>query len=335
MLIGAGLLLVTGVFSDGYAHSNFVEEMESFLTPWHGLIFIGYLACLAVISVAVRARVVEGMALVHAVPPGWNAPALGVGLFTLGFLGDGVWHTVYGIEADLEALLSPTHLLMLAGALAVMAGPLLAEWRSDVTGRRASPAEFGPALASLTLVMATISFFLNWTWPVIHGRPLESFSEFAASQGEAEPVLKGLGEVSGVASYLVFAIVLVAPILLLARRWEIPRGAVLLVTMVPWVLMNAAFMSFFAWQRLIPAAMGALVAEFLLARVQHRGGIWPWRLVGAMLPLVVFGLDMVVMQLVWNLGWPPELIVGTVVGSAFVGYGASILTHPPAVPVGS
>lgn len=333
MLVGAGLLLVVGVFSDGYAHSNFVDEMDSFVTPWHGLILFGYLACLAVLTIAVRARVIGGTGLVHAVPPGWNAPALGVGLFALGFLGDGVWHTVYGIEADLEALLSPTHLLMLAGALAVMAGPLLAEWRSDATGRDASAAELGPALASLTLIMATVSFFLNWTWPVIHGRPLASFSEFAADQGEAEPVLNGLGQVSGVASYLVFAVVLVAPILLLARRWEIPKGATFLVTMVPWVLMNAAFMSFFAWQRLIPAVFGALAAELLLVRVQHRDGFWPWRLVGAALPVVVFGLDMVVMGVVWDLGWPPELIVGTVIGSGFVGYGVSVLTHPPAVPV--
>lgn len=154
--------------------------------------------------------------------------------------------------------------------------------------------------------------------------------DFAANRGDAESVLLGLGEVSAVAAYLVFAVVLVAPVLLLARRWDIPSGATLLITIAPWVLMNAAFMSFFAWQRLIPAVVGAVSIEFLLVRLPGR--VWTWRIVGAAFPLIVFGLDMVVMQIVWDLGWSPELVVGTVVASAFVGYAMSILIHPPAVP---
>ena len=319
-----------GVFSDGYAHSNFVDELESFITPWHGLIFAGYLACLGVITMAVHARLVDGRSLLQAVPVGWNPAAAGVGLFALGFVGDGIWHTVYGIEADLEALLSPTHLLMLAGGLAVMSSPLLADWQSDAIARRSSFAELGPVIAAMTLIMSTVSFFLIWTWPVNNGRPLESFMDFAANRGDAESVLLGLGEVSAVAAYLVFAVVLVAPILLLARRWHIPSGATLLITIAPWVLMNAAFMSFFAWQRLIPAVVGAVSIEFLLVRLPGR--VWTWRIVGAAFPLIVFGLDMVVMQIVWDLGWSPELVVGTVVASSFVGYGISILIHPPAVP---
>ncbi len=330
-LIGAGTLLVIGVFSDGYAHSNFVDELESFITPWHGLIFAGYLACLAVVTMAVRTRLASARGLVHAIPTGWNAAAVGVGLFALGFLGDGVWHTIYGIEADLEALLSPTHLLMLAGGLAVLCSPLMADWKSDAIGRRASFPELGPVTASMALIMATISFFLIWTWPVNNGRPLGSFLEFAADNPDVESVLRGLGEVSGVAAYLVFTIVLVAPILLLAKRWDLPSGSAALITIVPWALMNAAFMSFFAWQRLIPAVVGALCIEFVLRR-RRQDRVWTLRLVGAVLPLIVFGLDMVVMELVWGLGWSPELVAGTVVASAFVGYGVSVLVHPPAVP---
>jgi hypothetical protein len=331
-LIGAAALLVVGVFSDGYAHSNFVDELESFITPWHGLIFAGFLACLGVITVAVRARLADGRRLVHAVPTGWNPAAVGIALFALGFIGDGVWHTIYGIEADLEALLSPTHLMMLAGGLGVMSGPLLANWQSEAVGRQASFVELGPVIAAMTLIMATVSFFLIWTWPVNNGHPLESFNEFAADNGDVESVLHGLGRVSGVAAYLVFAVILVAPILLFGRRWDIPSGATLVITTGPWILMNAAFMSFFAWQRLIPAVVGALCIEFLLRTAQRQERVWTWRVLGAAFPLIVFGLDMVVLELVWSLGWPPELVAGTVLASAFVGYGVSILVHPPAVP---
>jgi hypothetical protein len=181
--------------------------------------------------------------------------------------------------------------------------------------------------------MATISFFLNWTWPVIHGRPLQEFVDFAADQGDAEPALLGLGQVSGVASYLVWAVVLVAPVLFFWRRWPTPKGAVVVITMVPWVLMSAAFMSFFAWQRLFPGLVGAVIVEYAIRRIRGRDGVWPWRLVGAGFPLIVFALDMVVMELVWGLGWSPELVAGTAVSAGFVGYGISVLTHPPTVPV--
>ena len=77
-LIAAGTLLVVGVFSDGYAHSNFVDELESFITPWHGLIFAGYLACFGVITMAVRDRLSDGGSLLQAVPTGWNPAALGI-----------------------------------------------------------------------------------------------------------------------------------------------------------------------------------------------------------------------------------------------------------------
>lgn len=334
-LIGAGALLVAAVFSDGYAHSNFVDELDSFITPWHGLILAGYLGCLVVLTLAVRERLIDGRTLIEAIPLGWSTAAVGVGLFALGFVGDGIWHTIYGIEANLEALLSPTHLLMLAGGLGVLTAPIQADWRSALTGSEATWTELASSVASMTLVMATVSFFLNWTWPVIHGRPLHEFLDYAADAGDFEPVLLGLGEVSGVVSYLVWAVVLVAPILWLGRRWTIPPGATVVITMVPWVLMNAAFMSFFAWQRLLAGLVGAAAVEFLLRATAHSEGVWTWRLVGAAFPLVVFGLDMVVMDAVWGLGWSPELVAGTVVASSFVGYGVSVLMRPTSVPIQS
>jgi hypothetical protein len=66
--------------------------------------------------------------------------------------------------------------------------------------------------------------------------------------------------------------------------------------------------------------------------MQPRGQVWTWRIIGAAFPLIVFGLDMVVMEAVWGLGWPPELVAGSVVAGSFVGYGMSVLIHPPAVP---
>ena len=40
-----------------------------------------------------------------------------------GAIGDMFWHIIFGIEVSIDALLSPTHLLLLIGALLILSGP--------------------------------------------------------------------------------------------------------------------------------------------------------------------------------------------------------------------
>ena len=51
---------------------------------------------------------------------------LGVIVFGAGGIGDMVWHVAFGVEAGLEALLSPTHLVLLAGGILLLTSPLRA-----------------------------------------------------------------------------------------------------------------------------------------------------------------------------------------------------------------
>jgi len=48
----------------------------------------------------------------RALPAGYGLSLLGVLIFAAGGIGDMIWHVLFGIEADVEALLSPTHLLL-------------------------------------------------------------------------------------------------------------------------------------------------------------------------------------------------------------------------------
>jgi hypothetical protein len=51
---------------------------------------------------------------------------LGFMIFALGGGVDFAWHTLFGFEADEEALLSPAHLLLATGAILLTSGPLRA-----------------------------------------------------------------------------------------------------------------------------------------------------------------------------------------------------------------
>lgn len=112
-----GTWMIAGLFLDGWAHTH--DKAETFFSPWHAVLYSGFGAGMsfAVVDRLWRRR----RAVSAAVEP---LTLLGVALFMTGGLADMVWHEIFGIEVDLEALLSPTHLLLMVGGLLMLSGPI-------------------------------------------------------------------------------------------------------------------------------------------------------------------------------------------------------------------
>src|SRR6266542_3498681 len=95
------------------------------------------------------------------------------GLFYSGFGGvaDMIWHIVFGIEVDVEALLSPTHLVLATGLALMLTGPARAAWRragSDAAVDDGWRAQL-PMVLSLTYVLALFAFFTQYVHPLSSG----------------------------------------------------------------------------------------------------------------------------------------------------------------------
>ncbi|MEZ4662017.1 MAG: hypothetical protein R2911_31085 [Caldilineaceae bacterium] len=67
-------------------------------------------------------------------------------------MGDLIWHELFGIEQDFEALISPTHLMLGAGLALIVSGPLRAAlarpnlrptWRNRLGADGHGGADFG------------------------------------------------------------------------------------------------------------------------------------------------------------------------------------------------
>ena len=101
------LWLIAGLFVDGWAHRN-LDGLETFFTPWHALFYSGFAA-----TAACGWSIWSGST--RRVPVGYRSGIIGVGIFALGGVGDLIWHSVFGIEVSLDALLSPTHLAVADG----------------------------------------------------------------------------------------------------------------------------------------------------------------------------------------------------------------------------
>ncbi len=155
---------VAGLYIDGWAH-NHGRVDESFFTPWHAIFYAGF----ALVALLLLGRIVlnrrRGLGLREAIPPGYGYALLGVFIFGFGGIGDLVWHTLFGIEENVEALLSPTHLLLAAGMVLITAGPLRAAWvrEGSFQGWRA----LFPAVFSVLLFWSVISFITQFVHPML------------------------------------------------------------------------------------------------------------------------------------------------------------------------
>src|SRR6478736_3688633 len=72
-----------------------------------------------------------------------------VGMWPL--IGALIWHSLYGIERDIPAITSPTHMLIILGILLVVAGPL----RSAYT----RPAAEVRGLAQLPMILSVLLMY--------------------------------------------------------------------------------------------------------------------------------------------------------------------------------
>ena len=87
---------------------------------------------------------------------------IGVAVFGAGAVGDLIWHEVFGIEADIEALLSPTHLVLLIGGLLRASGPIASTLRRKGVNQRATWSSTGAIVASVAFMLSALQFFLMY-----------------------------------------------------------------------------------------------------------------------------------------------------------------------------
>ncbi|MGH8613893.1 MAG: TolB family protein [Gammaproteobacteria bacterium] len=157
--------LVLGLYIDGWAHRHF--KIETFLTPWHLILYSGFLAVATYLLFIGYRNHVQGYPWRRAMPPGYELSLLGLLIFVLSGLGDLIWHELFGFEHDLEALFSPTHLVLALGGTLMIAGPFRSAWQRPDTPSAPSLATQWPMLLSLTLLLSILTFFTQFAHPFV------------------------------------------------------------------------------------------------------------------------------------------------------------------------
>jgi hypothetical protein len=317
------LLLVLGLYLGGWNHLNRAGD-GPVLTPWHGLLYLGFAATAGWILTRHQRR---GAWSLRAVPPGYRLALIGVGLAMVAVAGDAVWHTLYGVEQGLARLVSPFHLMLFVGASLLVSSALRAAWSGPSSARVPGLRAFWPPALSTTLVVAMTAFFFQYVSPVVAWRR-PALAGLPAGSPFAETV-----QVYELLGLLAHNLLFIAPVLLLLLRWQTPLGT--FTVMAGSVALLLATQTELGLVGLVGAAVlggtAADVAVTLLRPSPQRR--WAARTVAVIAPAVYWSAHFALLKVGYGVSWELEIWLGSVVWACLSGLTLALLMWPPAVPL--
>jgi hypothetical protein len=333
--IVCGLWMLIGLAIDGWAHHT-RAQLEEFFTPWHALLYSGYAASALWLAWLVWRGRRAGRVGRDAIPRGYGLGLAGALLFGAAGLGDMLWHATIGIEQNRKASLSPTHLLLFAGIALIVTSPFRSAWASDDPAEDApSFTTFLPALLSLTATLGVAAAMTVWLWAFVNIGHLPGVAaaiqpQFGGAGAAGPPV--DLRQDLNLAMILITNLLLLAPVLLVLRRWQPPFGSITLLFAAVGALLSLV-VGLRHPEQLAAIIPTGLLADAAIARFRPRPGRpVAFRLFATALPLALWILHFLVAALTGGVAWPPELWLGIIIMAALSGLTLSILMLPPALP---
>jgi Tol biopolymer transport system component len=166
VLTGLSLWLVGGFYVDIWAHAHGRVD-DSFFTPWHALLYSGAASFAVVLGAAAVLGRPRGVPIRDTLAPPYRVAFLGSVLFAVAGLIDLAWHTLFGFEVDVEALLSPTHLLLATSGMLMVGGPIRAAGARLLDGMPRTWRTAGPVAIPLAMAVAILVAFTQYVNPIV------------------------------------------------------------------------------------------------------------------------------------------------------------------------
>jgi len=110
LLVIAMIWFFVGAWIDSSAHTYLLDDIETFFTPWHAVLYSGY-AFSVFVAMYVKNSIKDYK---------FDVGVLGAVIFGIGGASDAVWHTLLGIEVGVEPLITPSHLMLFLGAFLML-----------------------------------------------------------------------------------------------------------------------------------------------------------------------------------------------------------------------
>lgn len=328
-------ILVSGLFIDGWAH-NHGRVDDSFFTPYHLVMYSSYALFGIVLLGLHRKNINRGYTFMKAFPQGYMVSLVGVFIFGAGGLADLFWHTAFGIEEGIEALYSPSHLILGIGYSVVIAGVIQSAWvrHEAMKGWR----DLWWVMLATSCLISIFTFFTQF---------MTFVSEF--NEMLRRPFYADVLTTSVIASYIVSTALMIGMVLFIMRRWRLPLGAVSAI-----FALNATFMGLMLLLEVrnfdlvqflllmslmvVPALLAGIVADVLIWRLKATPDT-PSRIrvIATLTSFVLAGAYILAIQILGitqnsSLWWEIHTWLGIPTLCAITGFLLSFLIFPPTIP---
>jgi hypothetical protein len=311
-----GAAFTGGLYLDGWAHTHGRVD-DTFFTPWHTVLYSGFLA----LALLLIGRAAWGFRRAGrwrgAMPRGYGLGLVGVGCWFVGGPFDALWHSIFGFEASVEALMSPAHAILALGFGLMASGPLRAglqrpsdRWRDKL------------AIAlSMTFVVANLTFFTQIAHPVSN--------MWAAGYARMSHDTLELG----ITGLLLTAAILSAPVLMLLRWNRLPAGGVTILVGLDAIATGFLFdRGPYPLAAVLAMILGAALADVLRACLSPSvSRPWAFRVFAVAQPVLLYAAYFAALGATSGLGWSTHLWLGVVVFAGVIGWLLSYLVLPPRV----
>lgn len=314
--------IVVGLYLDGSAHHHIPELIESFFTPWHAVLYSGFAASAGLLLVTQWRNVSKGYRWVEALPKGYLPSLAGSVIFIFAGGGDFLWHSAFGFEVGLEALVSPTHLALAAGGILMISGPLRATLHRTSGKPLTGWGELLPVLLSLLGILSVLAFFLG-------EYSLNTYPNLIVYHPGTDNTF--LYDIRVLASVLIPSALLMGIVLFALRHWTLPLGSLTFL-----IVGNSLLLTWFHLkevypfpQTLLAVALSGMITDVLYKVLRPSSdSIRALRLFAFSVPATLFALFFVMFIRTTGIWWSIHLWTGAVFLAGVVGLLLSYLTHP-------
>ncbi len=308
--LGACFWLLIGVSLDAWAHSHI--RLDSFWTPWHAVLYSGLLATGLVLPGAIFINRRNGLSWREAIPAGYEISVLGIIGSFIGGLGDMAWHILFGVEQNIDAAFSPTHIALMLFFGFVLAGPFHALYTNSNKSSR-------------VLMLLSYSLLLTY-WLIIS----QTAGLYTSLWLVNTPKSDGTGQALAVVSYVIQGTFLAGLTMYLIRRWKPFFGFFLLaltISELPLAMMRNNFLIL-----LIGAFSGLLIdCAYRIIRPSLTS-VERFRIFIASVPAIWLLTYTAVLWIIYGTVWSTHLLIGSVVVAAIMSWLLSGLMFPPVQP---
>jgi hypothetical protein len=141
---------------------------NTFFTPWHAVLYAGLAVSALFLTGTLILNRRKGYAWREALPAGYGYSLLGGIVFGVGGVLDMIWHILLGFEVNVEALLSPTHIMLALGGVLIVTGPLRAAWLRFPKAQATRKSFLLPAVLSVAYLLSVFGFFTEYAHPQVN-----------------------------------------------------------------------------------------------------------------------------------------------------------------------